>query len=285
MSGISLGPKVSVITACLNSERHIERTIQSVLSQSYKNIEFIIVDGGSTDKTLEIINKYTKFIAYLISEPDNGIYDAQNKGLKLATGDILCVLNSDDCFYDNHVIEKVVDFLKNKEDIDFVYGNMLCLNPETQQAYLKKYPARLKKRFFLRGPLGHPATFLKRDCFTKAGFYDARYRISADYEWYLRALFKKRLRAARMNEITSIFQEGGRSANDALRLTETEAVLRTYFTPLEILLGKTINFILHGDLLRFIAGVILQKKGYKFFRTLGRKYNYARYSKRVSYHY
>lgn len=274
----SLNPKVSVITVCFNSQQFLERSIQSVLSQSYRNIEYIIIDGGSTDRTLEIINKYRERINSFISEPDNGIYDAMNKGIKLASGEIICFLNSDDRFFDKYAVEKAVAFLRNKK-VDFIYGNMLCTNLDNTEYYLKRYPLRIKKRFFLREPLGHSATFYQKESFTRAGYFDIKFKISSDYEWYLRALFKKGLRAAHLNEIISIFQEGGKSGEDGLRLSETAAVLSSYFKLREIFIGKAINFILSADFLRFIGRVVLQKKGYGYFRSLSRRLTRRKYSK------
>lgn len=281
MNSTYLNPKVSVITPCLNSEKYLERTILSVLSQSYLNIEYIIIDGGSKDATLKIIHKYSEHIANLISEPDNGIYDAQNKGIKLATGEILCILNSDDRFYSTKVIEKIVDFFKQHK-ADFVYGNMLYSNLDNSEVRLIKFPEYLTKRYFLRGPLGHQATFFHKDCFIKAGYYDTHYKISADYEWYLRALFKKGLRASHINEIIVIFQEGGKSNNWDLRLSETDSVLKSYFKPSEILIGKIINLFLYGDLLRFIGKMILRRKGYNYLRSIVRKINKIKYARHLS---
>ena len=270
-------PKVSIITVCLNSEKYVERTIQSVLSQSYKHIEYIVLDGKSTDGTLEILNKYRNRVSYLISETDNGIYDAMNKGIRLATGDFLNFLNSDDRFYDTDIVEKVISFLKKNKGVDFIYGNLMCFNPTKSEVYLKKYPRVITKRYFLRSPLGHPSTFYHKDCFKKAGLFDSRYKISADYEWYLRALFRKGLKAAYINETICIFQEGGKSSNDNLRLSETGSVLKLYFNPVEMHIGKFFNCFFHVDLFRFISRVLLNKKGYRILRSLYRKFNKIRH--------
>ncbi|AJI46845.1 glycosyltransferase [Francisella philomiragia] len=114
--------KFTVITVCYNSERTMQRTLQSIKDQTYKNIEYIIIDGGSTDKTLEIISNYSDIVNILVSEPDNGIYDAMNKGIKLATGDYIGFLNSDD-YYTNDIFEEYNNVLVNKS-YDFVYSNI-----------------------------------------------------------------------------------------------------------------------------------------------------------------
>ena len=128
--------KVSIITVTYNSEKYIERCINSVLQQNYNNIEFIIIDGNSTDSTVGLINKYEKYISCFISEVDNGIYDAMNKGILQATGDIIGILNSDDYFYDNNVINKVVDFHTNN-NIDASISNVLQCNQD--QKIIRKY--------------------------------------------------------------------------------------------------------------------------------------------------
>src|ERR1043166_6204978 len=134
--------KISIITVCYNSERYIKDAIDSVLHQTYKDIEYIIVDGASKDKTVEIIKSYGNRITKFVSEPDKGIYDAMNKGLKMASGDYLGILNSDDFYIDNNVIENVVNELKqNKTDslfADLIYVNNA--NPPQQVRYWKTNP-------------------------------------------------------------------------------------------------------------------------------------------------
>jgi len=118
----TLYPKVSIITVCLNSEKFLEATLQSVLEQTYNNIEYIIIDGGSLDNTKEIIKKYEKDIDYWISEPDRGISDAFNKGLLASTGEIISFLNSQDYYLNKDVIQKVVNVFINKQEVSIVYG-------------------------------------------------------------------------------------------------------------------------------------------------------------------
>ncbi len=281
MSLSSLNSKVSVITVCLNSERFLERTIRSVISQTYKNIEYIIVDGGSKDNTLKIVDRYRDRIGHFISEPDNGIYDAQNKGLRMAKGEIICVLNSDDYFYNHDVIREVVNFFLQNKDVDFVYGDILCFNSDNSEAYLKRYPNYIPKRYFLMNPLAHSATFFHKDCFIKAGYLDTRYKISADFEWYLRALYKKGLSAAHINKIISVFREGGFSGNEILRLSETDMVLKLYFNPTEMVILEFINFFLYLNFLRFMIKLIFRKKGYEFLRLRLRKVIFSQYLKTV----
>lgn len=281
MSFSSLDPKVSVVTVCLNSEKFLERAIKSVVSQAYKNIEYVIVDGVSKDGTLEIIRKYRYRIARFISEPDTGIYDAQNKGLRMSSGEIICFLNSDDYFYSHDVISEVVSFYLQHEDADFVYGDILCFSSDNSEVYLKKYPDRIPKRYFLMNPLSHSATFFHKNTFTKAGCFDIRYKISADFEWYLRALYKKGLSAAHINKIISVFQEGGFSSNEALCLAETNMVLSLYFNPKERAILEFVNFFLYLNFLRVVIKFIFRKKGYESLRSRLRKAVFSKYLKTV----
>ncbi|MFA5410246.1 MAG: glycosyltransferase family 2 protein [Candidatus Omnitrophota bacterium] len=274
--------KVSIITVCLNSEKYIEKTIKSVLSQTYPNIEYVIIDGGSADRTLEIVERYKNRLGYFASGPDKGIYDAQNKGISLSEGQIISILNSDDYFYSNDAVEKAVEFFARNKAIDFVYGNMLCVNGDGSQACLKHYPRRLKKRHFLRDTLGHSATFFRREAFQRAGDYNTSYRISADYEWYLRALYKKGMRAAHCKRIFSVFNMGGLSGRGELFISEIDSIKKIYFTPSERVIGACFNFILCGDIFRFMARLLMRNNSYAFFRAKYRRQVYLKYAKYLS---
>ena len=160
--------KISIITVCYNSAATIEKTFVSVKDQTYKDIEYIVVDGGSKDGTLAIINTYSDVVSQCISEPDKGLYDAMNKGIQLATGDIVGILNSDDIFTDNHVIENIANFhLKNT--IDASVGNIIQFNKEgkTVRKYAAKNwnPEKLKIGFMPP----HPSIFFKRELFEAFG--------------------------------------------------------------------------------------------------------------------
>lgn len=261
--------KVSVITVCLNAQKHIEAAIQSVIRQSYKNIEYIIVDGGSTDYTLDIIKRYKSMISIILSEPDKGIYDAQNKGIKLATGEIVNILNSDDHFYNDGVISDVVNLFK-KKNADFIYGNIICTNLDTHLDYVKKYPRYLKKRFFLRDTISHAGTFFRKDCFLKIGYYDTRYKVSADYEWYLRALFKNNLTWFYANQVFSVFFTGGCSGNVTYS-DELKEIQRKYFSRFDLFFYKLINFVFYSDIIRHLIKLIFGKKAYGYIRDWNRK--------------
>lgn len=188
--------KVSIITVVHNNASTIKNAIESVINQSYQNIEYIVVDGASTDGTIEIINNYKHLIAHFISEPDAGIYNAINKGIKLATGDIVGILNSDDFFCSKNIIEKVVnEFLK--DNIDAVYGDVQFVNPNKENKIIRYYSSkRFKPSMFKYGFMpAHPSFYAKRSFFNDLGYYKETYKIGADFELLLRFLLKNNLKA------------------------------------------------------------------------------------------
>jgi len=251
-------PKVSVITVCLNSRRHLEDAIKSVSEQVYPNIEYIVIDGGSTDGSSEIFDGYQSRIDKLLIEKDNGIFDAMNKGIKLATGEIIYFLNSDDKLCDNHVVEKAVAAFISNRETDFIYGNVVVFDPSNGSSYVERYPERISRLLLLNKTIGHPASFFRSHCFEKTGYFDERYKIAADYEWYLRAVFTKGLKGRHVENNISIFRLGGSSTSEKNMksyLFERDSIQRRYFNFLELsyarlllktkrLLGKRINAFL-----------------------------------------
>lgn len=176
--------KISLITVCYNSISTIEKTIVSVLRQRYGDIEYIIVDGGSYDGTVETIKKYQNNIACWISEPDEGIYDAMNKGLRCATGDIVAFINSDDYYVNDDIIGRIVSYFAD-ETIDVVAGRINCrinerMLPEKKMS-CEEEDIHVQMIYF------HPAMFVRREIYEKIGMFNTKYRIAADYEWTLRA--------------------------------------------------------------------------------------------------
>ncbi|WP_286281461.1 glycosyltransferase family 2 protein [Polynucleobacter sp. HIN8] len=183
--------KISIITICYNSAKTIERTIQSVISQTYPAIEYIIIDGKSSDKTLNIIDKYSSHISQLISESDDGIYDAMNKGLQIATGDILCFLNSDDIYESNKTIERVVKRF-HENQIDALFGGVSFFhksNPSKVSRVYKFDNFNLRKFSFGWMP-AHPATFIKKKLIRQNGLFDTSFQVAGDFDYLLR-MFKK----------------------------------------------------------------------------------------------
>jgi glycosyltransferase involved in cell wall biosynthesis len=177
-------PLVSIITATLNSSLYIEQTIESVLSQSYKNIEYIIIDGKSNDGTLDIIKKYESLFdgrMKWFSGKDSGIYDAYNKGIKISSGQVIGIINSDD-WYEENIIEDVV---KNIGKYDMLHGKMLFVNREgeTTKIYSHK-KGKLKK--YLSTPFNHPTMFVKKYVYENLGLYDSSFKTAGDYDFMLR---------------------------------------------------------------------------------------------------
>lgn len=182
--------KVSIITACFNSKETIEQTIVSVINQTYTNLEYIIIDGGSIDGTLEVIKKYQSKIAYFISEPDNGISDAWNKGLKKATGDIIGIINSDD-WYEEDAVTKAVTALKDSPQAGFVFGDMNFVGPQDEIMYVQKGDPFYKNIIVKQLPsIPHPTVFVKKSVYDEFGGFDCNNHSCMDYEFLLRSTIK-----------------------------------------------------------------------------------------------
>jgi len=208
--------KVSVLTVCFNSENHIEKTIQSVLSQTYKNIEFIVIDGKSNDNTLSIINSYKNRISKIISKPDLGPYDALNKAIMFATGDILCVLHSDDIFYDSYTVSSVVNaFSSGKADV--LYGNLQYVNKSQKEKVFRDWKSGTfspyKLSFGWMPP--HPTVFIKPSLVREKNLYNLKYSISADYDWVLNIFKQKKIKIIFFNRTITKMSVGGMSNNSA----------------------------------------------------------------------
>lgn len=182
--------KISIITVCRNSEATINETLQSVFNQTYQNIEYIIIDGGSTDNTINIIEKYKDKISKFVCENDNGIYDAMNKGISLATGEILYFLNSDDLLASNNVIELIANHFKNEPNLDVLYGDVMYGMDENSDKSDLSDIDKLSIEFFTPS---QQSFFYKESAFEKCGTFDDRFKIYGDVEWLKRAIRKKLL--------------------------------------------------------------------------------------------
>lgn len=206
--------KISIVTVCFNSRKTIEDTLQSVLSQEYKNYEHIIIDGGSTDGTVEVIEQYTKkegnHIRW-ISEPDRGLYDAMNKGVRLAAGDVIGILNSDDIYAD----EKVLGIIANRfmtTNCDATYSNLLFKDEELKQT----------KRVWIAGKGNittgwhppHPTLYIKSDVFRRLGEFKLKYTIAADFDLMVRMMKMPNLRLSYINKVLIYMRIGGASTGN-----------------------------------------------------------------------
>lgn len=181
-------PKFSIITITYNAEKVLEETIQSVISQTYHHIEYIIVDGASKDNTMAIVERYQANISRVISEPDKGLYDAMNKGIAAATGDYLCFLNAGDCLHEDDTIQKAVASITHKELPDIIYGHTALVDGNGHFLRMRRLapPEQLNWKSFKTGMLVcHQAFWVKRSL---AGSYDLSYRFSADFDWCIRVM-------------------------------------------------------------------------------------------------
>lgn len=211
--------KISVITVCYNSVATIRDTIESVLAQTYPNIEYIVVDGASTDGTMDIVNGYRDRIATIISEPDKGIYDAMNKGIRLATGDVIGILNSDDFYENSHSIELVAKQFADAPPTEVVFGNVVFVSDSDLQRVVRVYNARRfrpwKLRFGWMPP--HPATFVMKTAYDRVGLYALDYRVAADFEMFVRLLLGARLCFKRIDDVLVRMRIGGVSTGGGVR--------------------------------------------------------------------
>lgn len=217
--------KVSVITVVYNNAKKIERAIKSVINQTYGDIEYIVVDGGSTDGTLAIIKRYQGYISKWISEPDEGIYDAFNKGIRLSSGDIVAFLNSDDVYANEKVIEKVVNKFQESE-AGGVYGDLVYTD---QGGRIVRYwkAGEYRRELLKRGWMPpHPTLFLKKRIYQDYGLYRTDMKISSDYDICLRLLWRAGIRIAYIPEVLVVMERGGMS-NRSL-LNRMRAVLEDY---------------------------------------------------------
>jgi len=201
----------SIITVTYNAVQWLERTIQSVVSQSYPDIEYIVIDGNSTDGTLGIVKKYRSSITHCISEPDKGLYDAMNKGLKLASGDYVWFLNAGDMLYSENTVQEIVNKLNIENLPDIIYGETKIVDAHNNSLGMRrlKAPENLSWKSFRMGMLVcHQSFLVKR---TIAPLYDLQYRFAADYDWCIRCL-KKADNVLNTHLILSQFLEAGLSA-------------------------------------------------------------------------
>jgi glycosyltransferase involved in cell wall biosynthesis len=223
--------KLSVITICKNVGIDIEKTLLSIINQTYKNIEIIIIDGNSSDNTTSYINNYIKKITHFISEEDSGIYHAMNKGLKLASGDLIYFLNAGDIFFSNDVVEKIIyEFKKNKK-IDIIYGNIETIDLKTKEIKNQIY-GKIFKSYFFYTCFVQQAMFFRSNCFKRNGNFDESFRISGDYDWIVRGILKNKLKMFYTKNFLCSFQLGGISSNEKFKTLHQKEnnIIKKYFT-------------------------------------------------------
>ena len=245
---------ISIITVCRNSEALIERTVRSVVSQDYPHIEYIIIDGNSTDGTLDIIRKFRNNIAVLVSERDNGIYDAMNKGLTHATGDLVYFLNSGDYLASGQAIRDVIREIERCPQSGIFTGDVMYYDEVSAERWSgeRKTPTDLMARVIC-----HQAIIARKEVFDRYGGFDTRYRIYADYDWQLRAVLDHGVRVTYTGVLLACYLKAGKSDRVWKKyLPERREIVRKHASP-----GRMASYILHypGDGLRYIVHRI---KGY-----------------------
>lgn len=250
-------PLVSIITVVYNGEKHIEQTIKSVLSQPYSNIEYIIIDGASTDKTLEIIEKYKTKISTLISEKDSGIYNAMNKGLAVAKGEIIGILNADDYYFENTIALVAKAFMQSKAGI--VYGNLVKLRSFESEDFFKEVAPNisLMERTM---PIFHPATFIKKAVFEKIGNFNEKYKLSADYDFIYRAYNAKSVFEYIPQPLT-VFRIDGASSTNCKSYKEGYKILVSYGSPHDKQMRRLIYKCRLKNIVRFFVVTLLKIVG------------------------
>lgn len=223
-------PKFSIITVTYNAAAVIEDTLQSVITQTYKNIEYIIVDGASTDRTMEIVSRYREHIHTVVSEPDRGLYDAMNKGIRLATGDYVCFLNAGDELHEDDTLQLIVHSLTGLPGLpDVIYGRTAIVDREGHFLRMRRLepPENLTWRSFRQGMLVcHQAFFARRD---HAVPYDLRYRFSADFDWCIRVMKQSQTLHNTRLTLIDYLNEGMTTRNHRASLAERFRIMCRHY--------------------------------------------------------
>lgn len=222
--------KLTIITVNYNNDNGLEETIKSVLSQTYKDFEYGVVDGGSQDNSLEIIQRYVPSINFWMSEKDNGIYHAMNKGIRKSKGEFLYFLNSGDRLYDESVLEKVVQNLTTENDL--VYGDAVLKNVKTHKEWKQTHPETLDFSYLYRTTICHQACFFRKSLFNELFYYNENYKIYSDWEFLICAIYKKEIRYKKIDMNICYFNTDGTSSDPEARLAakdERRQILEHHF--------------------------------------------------------
>jgi len=215
--------RLSIITVNKNNANGLERTIQSVINQTFKDFEYIIIDGASIDNSVEVIKKFADKINYWVSEPDKGIYNAMNKGIEVAQGEYLLFLNSGDYLADNYVLENI--FFSIDKDFDIIYGNL-----NIDKTRIARYPSKLTLKYFIKSTLPHPGSLFKRKLFSEIGLYNEKYVIASDYEFFLKAIIVNNCSYKHLDFTFSVFFKDGISSKQVdLSIKERDEILKELF--------------------------------------------------------
>jgi len=245
--------KVSIITVSYNSESTIETTFKSLEEQSYSNIEYIVVDGGSTDNTIDLINRYNHIITKWVSESDQGLYDAMNKAIKMATGDVIGLINSDDLFCDKDAVKKVVSVFETQPDLDSVYADLYYVAQNNIDNIIRRWVTGEQRRFNKGWHPAHPTFYVKKKIYDRFGLFNLEFKLAADFEIMLRfleahnittkylpiPLVKMRLGGETNKSIKNIIRQN----SECIRaFKENKVICNKYLYPLYRLVPKVLQF-------------------------------------------
>ncbi len=208
--------KISVITVCYNSADTLEVTIKSVKEQTYQHIEYIIIDGGSTDGSVEIIKRNETSVTKWVSEPDSGLYDAMNKGVRMATGDVIALINSDDLFCDELALEKVAETFNRQPELDSVYADLFYVAQFDTNKIVRRWKTGKQRKFRLGWHPAHPTFYVRREVYEQYGLFNLDFRLAADFEIMLRFLEKHKISTFYLDESLVKMRLGG-ATNQSLK--------------------------------------------------------------------
>ncbi|MDR1982122.1 MAG: glycosyltransferase [Tannerellaceae bacterium] len=230
-------PTFSIITVTYNASRWLEETVLSILNQSYPHIEYLIIDGGSTDGTVDLIKQYAAGIAYWVSEPDKGLYDAMNKGLRKAMGDYVWFINAGDTLYSADTVQQIAGLLKKKKQCpDIIYGETMVVDAERKAVGLRrlKAPKRLSWKSFRMGMLVcHQSFIVKR---SMAPLFDLQYRYSSDFDWCIRCMKEAKTRFNTQLVLSNFLDGGVSTTQRKSSLKERYHIMCTYYGALSTML-------------------------------------------------
>ncbi len=253
---------LSVITVVFNGERDIENSLKSLRCQTFTDYELIVIDGGSTDATLKIIEQYRTQITYLVSEKDSGLYDAMNKGIAAAKGKFLYFLNVGDEIFDKNTLLQVFSTEQNLS-AHLLYGNTITKENPLGKDFIFGKKITIRDFYFTSAPICHQSSFIQKSCFDQIGTYDLRYRIFADQDWFIRCFSNSDFRTQYLNQTISRFQVEGvsfksriqgfrESMDSANRHFPTHIVfLKKIMFPVTLAKKKIINLMLHTSAYKF----------------------------------
>ncbi len=250
-------PRLSIITVNYNNLEGLKRTVDSVKQQTFQDFEYIVIDGNSTDGSVDYLKQNTNRFDFWVSEPDSGVYEAMNKGIKHASGDYLLFLNSGDHFYNNKVLEKNKEHIK---DFDLVYFDLQVV--EGDKTFIKTYPDALSFSYFVEDTLPHPATFINKEAFLRTNLYKEDFKIVSDWKFFIDAICKYNLSYKHIAKPLSTFYIGGLSSNpknQVVKFNEKEAVLKTDYAIFTqdvndiLLYRKKINNLRHSRIIKLLV--------------------------------